>query len=296
MNSTFQKSKQAYLEDFEKNLDKFIPEESTMASELYESIIYTLKNGGKRLRPLLVRGAFNLFPNEEDPSALMAGVECYHISSLIYDDLPCMDNSDFRHNQPACHKKFSESTAIVTAISLNLLVPQIIAKHYGHIPEFAIWAYSDTSLSAGHKGIASGQIKDLQAEGQRISIEALQEIHLLKTAKLFQGCLTGGYKLTSNNKDDSKIETLEEAGKELGLAFQIVDDILDVTSTEKVLGKPIGIDGRNKKTTYPSLFGIEESRKQAKEHTDNYIQLIQSFGSKNTFLIDLSKEMLERIY
>ena len=293
----FKTQKETYLSEFESRLDEFIPNREEIADLLHESLIYVIKNRGKRLRPLIVKGAFELFPSQEDPIPLMFVVESLHTASLIYDDLPCMDDSDFRRAKPACHKEFSESTAVLTSVSLDFLCPYIIAKYYKHIPEIALDIQIKMTEAGGAKGTTSGQLKDLETEKNNIFIETLEEIYLLKTAKLFQGCLIGGYLLSSRSGDDVvALKTLEDAGAALGLAFQITDDILDITSEKEVLGKPSGIDDKNDKITYPSFYSIKDCRKKANEHTERYIELIKSLGSQNTFLIDLGSGMLKRIY
>lgn len=245
----------------EEHLDKYI--EVLYPEKIYESMRYSVLAGGKRLRPVMaleVASLFGVEPQIALPSA--CAIEMLHCQSLIHDDLPAMDNDDFRRGKPSNHKAFDEATAILAGDALLSYAPKlIIDKTPSSIPaETVLKVLREFFIAAGVDGIISGQIVDLDSEKKKITKETLEYLYEYKTAKLFQLAVRTGAIL--GNADEEKLNALTEFAKYYGYAFQIYDDILDVTSTLDELGKTPGKDASVEKSTYVAMFGLEEAKKQ----------------------------------
>ncbi|MBI2996427.1 MAG: polyprenyl synthetase family protein [Candidatus Melainabacteria bacterium] len=247
----------------------FDPDFYVKPSELWNAIRYSLLNGGKRIRGILCIATYeslidlcgnNQPKNFEDHITTACAIEIIHAMSLIHDDLPCMDNDDLRRGKPSCHKAFSESTAILAGDAmLGLAIQQIIenTKYISGIQKLKLINLLTKSFSFG---LVPGQILDLSVTGKSCNLNFLKEISMLKTAELIKASVICGGIIAIRNQDNDLIENLSSYGLNLGIAFQIVDDILDVTSDTKTLGKTSGKDEKQKKPTYPAIIGIEKSK------------------------------------
>ncbi len=282
-----------YRERVEKALDELTPAASTRPAVLHDAMRYSLQAGGKRLRPCLILAAYELFESENDPMPACVAMECLHTYSLIHDDLPCMDDSDLRRGRPTCHKQFDEETALLAGDALLTYALWILADKYRYDPQLAVDLVHDLGDAAGSEKLIGGQMEDLLGERDEPTAERLEFIHLNKTGALITTSLTMGYRLTGASAD--QVAIMREAGKHIGLAFQIIDDILDATSDAETMGKPVGADVDNNKMTYPALYGLDASRAKAHEHTEEAIKRFEQLGGNNRVLIELARYMEQRI-
>lgn len=245
----------------DKKLDEFL--EVSYPGKIWNSMRYSVLAEGKRLRPVMVLEACKVCGGDiNNAIACACAIEMIHAQSLIHDDLPCMDDDDLRRGKPTNHKAFDEATAVLAGDALLSFAPQIIIeKTPDTVPESVkLEVLSELFKTAGAKGLIAGQIVDIDSENKHISKEELDFIHLNKTAKLFELAVFMGAKVA--NADESKINALLAYAKNLGLAFQISDDILDVISTTEKLGKTVGKDEKAGKQTYPELYGLESSKEK----------------------------------
>lgn len=265
----------AYFEDAVFNKD---PDYSRVG----DAMLYSLGIGGKRIRPILMLEFYRLCGGKEQGIYNFAvALEMIHTYSLIHDDLPCMDNDDFRRGKPSCHKAYDEATAVLAGDGLLTEAFAFASKANIADAEAKIAAINVLAECAGVKGMIGGQIIDIQNEGKNISKEKLLKLYAMKTGALIVaaakiGCILAG----ANNK----IELAETYAKNIGLAFQIVDDILDATGDEALLGKPLHSDEKNNKTTFITFCGIEESKKTVAALTDGAKDCINKIGGNGEFL------------
>nr|WP_040196971.1 farnesyl diphosphate synthase [Candidatus Soleaferrea massiliensis] len=286
------------LNDYTNMVDAYLLEQVSDASSLQKSVIeamkYSLTAGGKRIRPVLAlefARALGAQPKRVLPFA--SAIEMVHCYSLIHDDLPCMDDDDMRRGQPSCHIQFSESTALLAGDALLTLAFESMSRHCDFFaPEQVLEAIHELSASAGVYGMIGGQVIDLESEGKRLDVEHLTQMHLLKTGALIKasvriGCILGG-------ADDDYLKHASLYAQKLGLAFQVVDDILDVTGDAEKLGKPIGSDKGNEKNTYTSLYGLEQSKKIAEQLTEEALQELSQLRIRDGFLRELTGLLLNR--
>ena len=243
-------------------LEEYLPKSDDIVSEAMK---YSVRNGGKRIRPMLTLEFCKACGAEPEKALPLAcAVEMIHTYSLIHDDLPCMDDDDYRRGKPSCHIAFGEANALLAGDALLTLAFETAVKA-DIAAENVVRAVKELSYSAGILGMVGGQVLDLQNENKALTLSELEQIHNLKTGELIRvacvlGCVAAG-------ADEEKIKSAEAYAKGIGLTFQIVDDILDITSDAETLGKPIGSDAENQKTTYVSLLGIEKSKEVAAELT-----------------------------
>ncbi len=256
----------------ERGLDLHLPPASAQPARLHAAMRYSLEAGGKRVRPVLVLAAAELFgpvaPAGTEPAALPAAVavECLHTYSLIHDDLPCMDDDDLRRGRPTAHRQFDEATALLAGDALLTHAFALLATAYAPTPPLAHALVRELADAAGSRRLIGGQMEDLLAEKKADATAAeLDFIHLNKTAAMLEASLVLGGLVGGAGPAD--LDRLRAAGRHLGLAFQIVDDILDATADSTTLGKTAGKDARAGKTTYVSLHGLEASRRFAADHT-----------------------------
>ncbi len=277
------------IEDYlNKSIDKSVYDEEIVA----DAMRYSLQNGGKRIRPVLVLEFCRICGGEVIKALpFAAAIEMIHTYSLIHDDLPCMDNDDMRRGKPSCHKKFGEEYALLAGDGLLTLAFETLAKA-DLSAEQIVSAVRILSSYAGYQGMIGGQTVDLMSECKVISLDRLKTMDNLKTGKLINcaallGCIAAG-------ADEKKISAAEQYTSSLGLAFQIVDDILDVTSTAEKLGKPIGSDSENFKSTYVSILGLEKSKEYAEVLTNEALDALDNFDEDVSFLKNLALKLLER--
>lgn len=288
----FEITLEQYREQIEQALTTYTPAADTRPAVLHQAMRYSLEAGGKRLRPCLLLAAAKLFPTDENPMPACAAIECLHTYSLIHDDLPCMDDSDLRRGRATCHKRFDEATALLAGDALLTHALFLLAQEYRHNPPLAVELVRDLGEAAGSTRLIGGQMEDLLGETEAASAERLTYIHENKTAALISASLSMGIRLS--NAPAEAVSEIQAVGWHLGLAFQILDDLLDATSDANTLGKPVGADEENSKMTYPALFGLEESRRQAASHTGAAIERCQEIGGDNAFLLELMQRMLQR--
>ncbi len=246
-------------------LDRFLPAESDCPETLHKAMRYSVFAGGKRLRPVLViAGAEAVGGHMEDVMETACAMELIHTYSLVHDDLPAMDNDDFRRGVPTNHKVFGEAMAILAGDALLTLAFRLVAENGKPGTDAARLrdVLSDIADAAGHAGMVGGQVADLESEGKNVSGDALDYIHGHKTGALIRTSLRVGARICGATP--AQIHALSVAGADLGLAFQIVDDILDVVSSSTELGKTAGKDQAQQKATYPALYGLEASRARAR--------------------------------
>ena len=289
----------------ERGLDLHVPRADTRPTRLHTAMRYSLEAGGKRLRPVLVLAAAELFGAKDD-KALPAAValECVHTYSLIHDDLPCMDNDDLRRGRPTAHKAFDEATALLAGDALLTHAFALIATSYGDDAALANALVAELADAAGSRRLIGGQMEDLLAEKKADATAGeLDFIHLNKTAAMIEAALVmGGWvgmrgsreSPTGTGDTRALLDNLQLVGRHLGLAFQITDDVLDATADTATLGKTAGKDAKAGKTTYPKLHGLEASRRIAAEHTAAARAALRSLPGERGFLDQLIASVASR--
>lgn len=275
-------------------LDQALPPTHVQPKQLHHAIRHSMSAGGKRLRPILVMAAHEIFPGDLDPMPAALAIECIHTYSLIHDDLPAMDNSDLRRGKPSCHKAFDEATAILAGDALQPLAFEILSSFYFDDPELALDLIQILARTSGSTKLVGGQMQDLLAEGSTPDEEILSYIHTNKTAAMIEASLQMGFRIGGKGRDMEKISLIGKVGNSLGLAFQAVDDLLDITQTSDQLGKDAHHDNQSGKVTWISLKGEDEARRLAREHSDNALESLTSIGGESGFLSELIDYMLNR--
>ena len=283
----------AYAEDV---IRKWLPEEEGFALTMAQAMNYSMCAGGKRLRPILLLETFRLFGGEgEVVEPFMAGIEMIHTHSLIHDDLPCMDNDDLRRGRPTNHKVYGEAMATLAGDGLQAAAFETMNHDmllYFDDPaalKKRIRASYEISKGAGCRGMVAGQVADMEAEDKNCSQEMIDYIHLTKTAALIVAAVRAGAQL--GNCDPEMLAQLTIYAENLGLAFQICDDILDVIGEEEKMGKKAGMDSINKKATYPALYGLEKSKEHLEELTDTAIEALARYYDNAEVLTKLAKDL-----
>jgi len=263
---------------------------------IYEAMNYSLLSGGKTLRPVLLLAAYELFRNDEDTALPFAcAMEMIHTYSLIHDDLPAMDNDDYRRGRPSNHKKFGEAAAILAGDGLLNKAFETGLKaaiNGGTDYEKALRALYEIAKSSGSEGMIGGQVVDMFGHEKISDLEDLKYMYSLKTGAIIKSSVAAGAMLGGAN--DEQLAALEEFADKIGLAFQIEDDILDVTGTLEKLGKATGSDAANHKTTYLTYVSVEEARRQAETLTDEAIKRLDIFGEKAFCLKELARYLTSR--
>ncbi|MDX2109993.1 MAG: polyprenyl synthetase family protein [Verrucomicrobiota bacterium] len=283
----------AYKARVEVALDQWLPSATTRPTRLHEAMRYSLEAGGKRIRPVLVLAAADLFPQQADPLPAAVAVECLHTYTLIHDDLPCMDDSAMRRGRPTCHKQYDEVTAVLAGDALLTHAFLVIARGYINTPAIATALTTTLASASGSEHLIGGQLEDTLGEGMTLSADAVEFIHLNKTAALIAASITMGLSCTTATPEQVGIG--HKIGMNLGLAFQVVDDILDVTSTTETLGKTVGNDAELKKNTYVSLHGLEASRAIAARLTTETLLLCEQLSPNAAFLSELVRYLQHRV-
>ena len=261
---------------------------------VYEAMNYSLLSGGKRLRPILLLSAYELFKDElKEAIPFACAMEMIHTYSLIHDDLPAMDNDDYRRGRLSNHKKFGEATAILAGDGLLNKAFEIgLAAAINLNNQNAIKALKIIAGSSGTEGMIGGQVIDIDGEVKISTIEELKYMHSLKTGAIIKSSVTAGATLAGASQEE--IKALEIYAEKIGIAFQIEDDILDITSTQEKLGKAIGSDAANNKITYITFKSIDEARKDVVDFTEEAIKSLSVFGNKAKYLIELAKYLTNR--
>jgi farnesyl diphosphate synthase len=282
----------------ERELERCLPLTDTATARLLEAMRYSVLGGGKRLRPVLVYltgEAFGAPLAQLDTPA--AAVELIHAYSLIHDDLPCMDDDDLRRGRPSCHRAFDDGTAILAGDALQSLAFDVLAQPTDADidPEQRVLMLATLAQAIGTEGMAGGQAIDLAAIGQPLSAEGLERMHRRKTGALIQASVELGAIAAGLGRDPA-LPALRTFGAGIGLAFQIQDDILDVTGETSVIGKQQGADAALGKPTYPSIFGLTDARRLAMQHLDAAIQAIKDLGAPAQRLREFAVQVVNRAH
>lgn len=276
-----------YIDKAEKALSMYMEIKENPQKNIYDAMAYSLFAGGKRLRPVLMMAVCDMCGGDSDTvMPFAAAMEMIHTYSLIHDDLPAMDNDDLRRGMPTNHIKYGEATAILAGDALLNKAFETMAIHSRLSAEKTLEIIKIIALSSGTEGMIGGQVVDIESENKSIDIEDLKYIHTCKTGAIIRSAAVSG--AVAANADDKKIKAIDEFAKNLGIAFQICDDILDVTGDEKSLGKPIGSDEENCKTTYVTLFGLDGAKKLLEEYSQKAKASLEIFEGENQFLIELT--------
>ena len=286
------KIKSAYVEEL---LNKYMPKEEGYQETIFKAMNYSLSAGGKRLRPILTLEATKIVGgDEENAIPFSVAIEMIHTYSLIHDDLPALDNDDLRRGKPTNHKVFGDAMATLAGDALLNYAFEIMLKESidTENPNLKLKAIYEIARGAGIYGMIGGQVVDVESENKSIEKEKLDFIHMNKTAAMIVGCMRAG--ATVGGATEEELENITKYAKNIGLAFQIVDDILDIVGDEKVLGKPIGSDIENHKSTYPALIGLDESRKVAKNLIEEAKESISKLSGDSEFLKDLADYIISR--
>ena len=275
-------------------LEEYFPERDGFSSEISESMRYSLFAGGKRIRPVLCVASAEAVGGREDAVLPIAcAIEMIHTYSLIHDDLPLMDDDDYRRGKPSNHKVFGEGVAVLAGDALLTEAFSLLSgKTTGISPEKSLSIIHEISTAAGFQGMIGGQVADLRAEGKEVGMEEVNYIHINKTQALITVSIRAGAIAAGAGKDD--LNALSEYGRKTGLAFQIADDILDIESSREILGKDTGSDEDSKKATYPALIGIEESKKRTRKLVEDALSDINRFDEKALPLRMIARFIAER--
>ena len=286
--------------EVEKILAAYLPKPGGFQSKVLEAMEYAVSAGGKRLRPLLMSETAALFGEAgESLSCFMAAIEFIHTYSLIHDDLPALDNDDYRRGRKTTHVVYGEDIAVIAGDGLLNYAFETALRAFGKAVTLEDYQRIECAMNilgrqAGVYGMIGGQCADLLAEKPEADVkeETLLFIHQNKTAALIQAAMTIGAVLAG--AEEAEVVQLEKCAADIGIAFQIQDDILDVTSSTEVLGKPVGSDEKNHKLTYVTMHGLEESGRQVEELSREAIGILQSFGRRNEFLETLVEQLISR--
>jgi geranylgeranyl pyrophosphate synthase len=265
------------------------------SDDVAAAISYSLRASGKRFRPALLLAAYEELGGTGDAAELAAAVEIVHTYSLVHDDLPCMDNDDLRRGRPTTHRQFDVPTATVAGFQMVMLSARVLAAGAARLgldgERLSAIAF-ELYRAAGASGMVGGQVLDLEAEGKEISLDELEQIHRAKTGVLITASAVIG--AMAAGTEDRTIATIREYGAHVGLAFQIVDDVLDATGTSTELGKTAGKDAAHQKPTFAALLGIDRARAAASQHTDRAVALLRQHGLDCKVLEGLAQFIVER--
>ena len=278
-------------------LDEYLPAQEGLQKTVLTAMNTTVKAGGKRLRPMLINETYQMFGGKGDiVKPFMAAIEMIHTYSLIHDDLPALDNDDYRRGQKTCHIVYGEDMAILAGDALLNYAYEVATKAFDLAEKDemmnVVEAVKILARKPGIYGMIGGQVADVELEGTPLSMEQILFIHKNKTSALIEACMMIGAVLAGASKED--VMAMEECGEYIGLAFQIQDDILDVTSTAEELGKPVHSDEKNNKVTYVTLFGTEKAAEQVEELSEKAIDLLKSLNKNNEFLYLLIEKLINR--
>lgn len=264
--------------EVEAGLSRWLPSAGERPARLHEAMRYSLQAGGKRLRPVLVLLAGELYPSRAEALPAAVAVECVHTYSLIHDDLPAMDDASLRRGLPSCHAKYGEALAILAGDALLTEAFAILARGYAGDAALAREQVETLARAAGSRRLIAGQTEDILGEARELSAQELEGMHQGKTAAMIEASLQMGLRTTE--APASAYVVLEGAGRAAGLAFQVVDDVLDATASEQELGKATGQDAARAKNTYVKLFGLEGARTRAKELTEEALRELGRLGER----------------
>jgi geranylgeranyl diphosphate synthase type II len=284
----------ARREAVEQTLERLVPPEDERPSTIHRAMRHSLFAGGKRVRPILFLAAAEALAGDSPGAVAPAcSLELVHTYSLIHDDLPALDNDDFRRGRPTCHKVFGEAMAILAGDALLTRAFQVLAEDESAPAERRIALVAELARAAGTvEGMIGGQVEDLEAEGETITADRLDYIHRSKTGALLRGSVRMGAIWAGAGED--VFASLDDYGRHVGLAFQIVDDILDVTADSATLGKTAGKDAEQRKATFPALYGLGESRRMARERYEAALAALEPLRENASRLRQLAERVVTR--
>ena len=284
------------VQNIENILCKYLPEQTGYQKLIMEAMEYSLMAGGKRLRPMLMKETYELFGGTDEViEPFMAALEMIHTYSLVHDDLPAMDNDEYRRGRKTTHVVYGEAMGILAGDALLNYAFETAAKAFTMFPDKSLQIGKAMQVLAGKAGIygmIGGQVVDVTSVGMSVSKDKLDFIYELKTSALIESAMMIGAILAGAG--DADVKKVELIAKNVGIAFQIQDDILDVTSTVEVLGKPVLSDEKNEKTTYVTLVGLENAKKYVEQISNDAIGVLQEFEVKNPFLEELLRQLIHR--
>lgn len=280
----------------------FLPKEEQLQKTIFEAMNYSLLAGGKRIRPILMEESYKMFSKANDVEtkaidAFMSAMEMIHTYSLVHDDLPAMDNDEYRRGKKTTHAVYGETMGILAGDALLNYAFETAAEAFSEEEVNASYlrAYQVLAKKAGAFGMIGGQVVDIETEGMsadQVTIDRLEYIHLLKTAALLESSLMIGAILGGAKPEE--VEIMEQIGRKVGVAFQIQDDVLDVTSSMEVLGKPIGSDEKNNKVTYVTLVGLEKAQQEVERLSNEALDLVEQLPVQSEFLKETILYLIHR--
>ncbi len=294
----FQDELKKRTEEIEKVLASYLPKEEGFARTMAQAMNYSVKAGGKRLRPMMILETLRMFGGDEKLAyPFMAAMEMIHTHSLVHDDLPAIDNDDYRRGRLTTHKVYGEAMGVLSGVALLNYAYEVMFTAFDlgkdeKSQARIIKALKIMSHKTGIYGMLGGQSVDVENDGKPMSREMLDYIYENKTSALIQASMMTGAVLGGASPEE--VSVIEKAAGNIGLAFQIQDDILDVTSTAEELGKPIHSDEKNHKTTYVTLMGIQDASRQVAKLSEEAVQLLEGMDKNNEFLFTLVRELVER--
>ena len=278
-------------------IDEYLPAKQVRPTILHQAMRYSMQAGGKRIRPVLLILGSEILKVPADtakntpanPLAAAVAIECLHTYTLIHDDLPSIDNSDLRRGRAACHKKFNEPTALLAGDVLLTHAFQLLSCEYSSNPSLSNQLIHELARAASSEQLIGGQMEDIQNEGKAAQADDIDFVYANKTAALIRAALLMGIRFSQPTNE--QIQCISHVGFHLGMAFQIIDDILDSSSNSETIGKPVGIDAAAEKSTYVALLGISEARMVAKKHTNFAITALKSLSGVTNLMIQLIREL-----
>ena len=282
-------------EETEKTIRSYLPAEEGFARTMAQAMNYSMLAGGKRLRPMLISETYGLFGGKEETvKPFMAGIEMIHTHSLIHDDLPALDNDDYRRGRLTTHKVYGEAMGVLSGVALLNYAYETMFQTFSltEEPDRVIRALRVISEKTGIYGMLGGQSVDVENDGKPLEKEILDYIYKNKTSALIEAAMMTGAILAG--ADEQEVSVVEEAAENIGLAFQIQDDILDVTSTTEELGKPVHSDEKNEKTTYVTLKGLEKATRDVEVISQEALELLSGLDRENAYLTQLIQELIHR--
>jgi geranylgeranyl pyrophosphate synthase len=288
--SLFQSRHEAFIQQAESSLRLLTPVSTTRPARLHEAMRYSLEAGGKRLRPVLCLASAAAFAPQADASHAATALECIHTYSLIHDDLPCMDDSDLRRGRPSCHKSFDEATALLAGDALQPLAFELLATGYAAKPTLATALVRELAMAAGSQLLVGGQTEDI--DGQENDADRIEFILRGKTAAMLSASFAMGAMVGGASAAD--VEHFRLAGRASGIAFQLVDDLLDLTADAAELGKPVGADAENGKSTYTAMHGVGATKQRIEALTIETVSHLRATKGDTAFLVELVRRMSAR--
>ncbi len=290
--SLFQSRHEAFIQQAESALRSLTPVATARPARLHEAMRYSLEAGGKRLRPVLCLASAAAFAPQADASHAATALECIHTYSLIHDDLPCMDDSDLRRGRPSCHKSFDEATALLAGDALQPLAFELLATGYASNPSLATALVRELAITAGSTLLVGGQTEDMGGLATGATDDRLEFILLGKTAAMLSASFAMGAMIGGASAAD--VEHFRRAGRASGIAFQLVDDLLDLTADAAQLGKPVGADAQNGKFTFAGLHGVEVTKQRIEALTIETVGHLRATKGDTAFLVELVRRMSAR--